>query len=289
MQNEDEYYQLPESSGEEIKKMIWALLGFFGFLLVCVIIVVVYAQEIATKIPFAAEQRFVKPYESLIKKWYPSDVGNNPEVELYLQNLVESLSVAMSMPEDIEVTVHYLDLDVTNAFATLGGHVFIFKGLIEQMPDENSLAMILSHELAHIQHRDPVAAMGRGFAIQMLYGFVTNDYSSSADMLSLSGEVGMSFFSRTQEKQADLKALNALQKHYGHISGHDDFFKNMLEETDDNENVDGIPVWLQTHPELQERIDYLREAVTDNGFSTGQRLPFPEILSSASEGDEEEY
>jgi Zn-dependent protease with chaperone function len=138
--------------------------------------------------------------------------------------------------------------------------------------------MVLAHELAHVKHRDPVAAMGRGFAIQMLYGFVTNDYSGSADMLSLSGEVGMSFFNRDQEKQADLKALTALNNHYGHVAGHADFFKSMLEEAKGEEDLGSMAEWLQTHPELQKRIDYLDEVVANDGLLLGERTPFPVLI-----------
>lgn len=275
MNDNNEYYQLPETSDGVIRKMVWGLVGFFSFLIIVVALVVIYAQEIATSIPFSAEQRFVRPYEELITKWYPGKDNENPKIELYLQALADDLADAMDMPEDIEVKVHYLDVSIANAFATLGGHVFIFKGLIDEMPDENSLAMVLSHEIAHVQNRDPVAAMGRGFAMQMLYGFITNDYSGGADMLSLSGEVGMSFFSRDQEQTADLSALFALQNHYGHVAGHDDFFKSMLDQSVGDDEFDDLPEWLQTHPELQKRIDYLGDAIKDQGFNSGSRTEFP--------------
>ena len=49
----------------------------------------------------------------------------------YLQNLSDQLSVAQGLPESIKITVHYVDQPVINAFATIGGHVFIYQGLIE--------------------------------------------------------------------------------------------------------------------------------------------------------------
>ena len=63
--------------------------------------------------------------------------------------------------------MHYDASDTVNAFATLGGHVVIYRGLLEKLPNENVVAMVVAHEIAHIKHRDPVAALGRGVAITL--------------------------------------------------------------------------------------------------------------------------
>ena len=89
-----------------------------------------------------------------------------------------------------------------NAFATLGGHVFVCRGLMETLEDENSLAMIIGHELAHIKNRDPIVGMARGLTIQMLYSYITGDYSS-LNVSGLGSELGLSYFSREQEYSSD--------------------------------------------------------------------------------------
>jgi len=283
-EDNNEYYQLPENSDQSIRNMAWGLLGFFGFLVVVVMLVVVNAQSIARQIPFEAEQRFIRPYEAAIKKWFPDK--SDPEIEAYLQALADQISATMEMPENYQVSVHYIDVDVENAFASLGGHVFIFKGLLDEMPDENSLTMVLAHELAHIKNRDPVAAMGRGLAIQMLYGFITNDYSSSVDILTASGEVGMSFFSRQQETAADVEAVTALYGHYGHVAGYDDFFARMRDQLEDEDQPQELPEWLSTHPDLSKRIDYLSQHIKELGYRQGKVTPIPEHVIAILE---EEY
>lgn len=37
---------------------------------------------------------------------------------------------AVGLPADFTVTIHYQDSDIPNVFATLGGHVVVFRGLI---------------------------------------------------------------------------------------------------------------------------------------------------------------
>lgn len=68
--------------------------------------------------------------------------------------------MAQGLPASIKVTVHYIDEPVINAFATIGGHVFIYRGLIDAITSENGLSMVLAHEIAHINNRHPIAALG---------------------------------------------------------------------------------------------------------------------------------
>ena len=263
--------------------MAWALTGFIVALIAIVVAVVTNAQTIAKHIPFESEQRFVRPYEAAVKKWFPNK--SDPIIEAYLKALAQDLSIKMDMPTDYKLFVHYVDADVENAFATLGGHIFVFKGLMQQMPDENSLAMVLAHELAHIKHRDPVAAMGRGFAIQMLYGFITNDYSGPIDVLTTSGEVGMSFFSRQQETAADIQAVKALNRHYGHVAGFDDFFVLMRDLYKNNDDTENLPEWLSTHPDLDKRIDYLRKFIQQQKYAQHKTTPMPAKVTSILNAD----
>jgi len=44
------------------------------------------------------------------------------------------------------------DANLINAFALPGGHVFVGKGLLDQMTSEDELAFVLGHEIEHIDH-----------------------------------------------------------------------------------------------------------------------------------------
>lgn len=51
-----------------------------------------------------------------------------------------------------------LDSSVENAFATIGGHVYITRGLLIYLRNESDLAAILAHEVAHICRHDSIHA-----------------------------------------------------------------------------------------------------------------------------------
>lgn len=51
-----------------------------------------------------------------------------------------------------------VDEDQENAFVVPGGKVVVYTGLIRMMADEEELATVLSHEVAHVLARHVVRA-----------------------------------------------------------------------------------------------------------------------------------
>lgn len=284
-----EYYQPPATHDTHIRLMLISLAAFFFVIAVMMILFFIFASRLAQVVPFSAEKRFVRPYEIMAERWLAGEPGAETEtIEMYLQSLTDRLSVTMAVPSDYEINVHYLESDVVNAFVTLGGHLFVYEGLLKEMPDENSLAMVLAHELAHIKNRDPVAAMGRGLAMALMYAFATGDYSAGADIASVGGDLGIAKFSRDQEKAADLAALQAMQEHYGHVGGYGRFLDFVLEalespvdDDDASEAEKKFARLFDSHPATLARIETLEAQVSAMGWKTGQLTPLPEGVNKA--------
>lgn len=276
-QGSDPVYELPQNSDQALRKMGIGLGLFFTSLVLLVALVMWQAQNIARYIPFSAEQRFVRPYESALSRMFGDSTRSSPKIEQYLQELSEKLARAMDLDESIELTVHYLDIDDTNAFATLGGHVFILSGLLKSLPDENSLAMVLAHEIAHVQHRDPAAAMSRGMALQMVYGFATG--GGSADITGMFGNLGESMYSRRQEGSADIAALHAISELYGHVAGYRTFFEQ-LRALNTEEESNQFEKWFASHPAIVQRLDELDQEVERMGARSDKTVPYPEYVKN---------
>jgi predicted Zn-dependent protease len=78
----------------------------------------------------------------------------NPQLTHYLNLICQVLVVNSSMPAIYNgYFVTILNSSELNAFASPGGHIFITKGLIEEVHSEDALAGIIAHELAHIMLR----------------------------------------------------------------------------------------------------------------------------------------
>jgi len=77
---------------------------------------------------------------------------NNEAANHYLNVLGQVMALASDRPETFG-GYHFLvlDTDEINAFAAPGGLIFVSRGLIKCCKDEDSLAGVLAHEVAHVQ------------------------------------------------------------------------------------------------------------------------------------------
>ncbi len=195
----------------------------------------------------------------------------------YLQGLANQLVQDMEMPEYFKIQVHY-DSDTTiNAFATLGGHVFFYRGLLEKLPNENALAMLIAHEMAHVKHRDPIASIGQGLAIQTGIGLILGQVSTNA--LGTAGVVTQLKFSRDMESAADTQALEAVYQRYGTLAGALDLYEVFLQESGSNRAYG--QKFFNTHPLTRDRISRLQSMADERGWSReGEPTSLPEQLRS---------
>ena len=110
------------------------------------------ASWLAPKIPYAWELAWQTTTPD-------SDAQDTDTVTMDQRNTEQALSQLLNKligEHALPVSVHYLADEATpNAFATLGGHIFITRGLLENVQSENGLAMVLAHEYAHIELRHP--------------------------------------------------------------------------------------------------------------------------------------
>ncbi|MGB5568464.1 MAG: M48 family metalloprotease, partial [Sedimenticolaceae bacterium] len=74
-----------------------------------------------------------------------SDAG--PELQAYLERLSTRVSEQLDLPSGMQIHLNLDGGDTFNAFATLGGNIVLYRGLLECLPHENALVMLLAHEM----------------------------------------------------------------------------------------------------------------------------------------------
>jgi predicted Zn-dependent protease len=211
---------------------------------------------------------------------------NNREIETALQAIADRLSANIDLPDDLRITVHYLDKDEINAFATLGGHVFVYRGLITRVAHENALAMIMAHEVAHAANRDVAANLGGVLLLQLVLGTVVGASPETVDGLIWGpNALLLRQFSRDAETRADRDGLTAVATTYGHVAGADAFFRILLDEL--GEAVpDERPEFLNTHPLTAKRIEDLGALAREHGWSLdGPATLLPQVLTALGPTD----
>ncbi len=271
--------KLPEnnvSKEHPIKEFSTLLIGTLVLVVVISIALSVAGSSLAGLIPYSAEKKVAGLYDMSSH----SDNDRFPKIASYLQQLADKISIAQSLPPEMKITVHYMDSPTMNAFATLGGNVFMFRGLLEKLPNENSLVTLLGHEIAHVKYRHPIKSFGGGIAVAI--AMTTIGSSADTNILGDAGLLSTLQFSRKMESQSDLEAMHNLNTIYGHLNGGAELFRifKKARGTEDVGSTKSPSEFFSTHPQDEKRINSFKETAKEKGWSeSGQLTPLPDYFN----------
>ena len=123
--------------------------------------------------------------------------------------------------------VHVVSENIMNAIALPGGNIIVYTPLLNKMGSENELAFVLAHELGHMHNRDHLKKLGRtlvlGYGSSVIFGkdnYITTIITNSLIKAEMR-------FSQEQEQQADLYAVDLLNKSYNSVSGSIEFLERI--------------------------------------------------------------
>ena len=248
----------------------------FGNLLITVIVFsgLIYlglgfvADRLVTRISPAMEmkigQQFVPKSPKTISK------SRSQQLE-YLKKILLSFPLK-DVDTAIPLTLHIQKSDIPNAAIFPGGHIMFTTALLKTAESENEIAFVLAHELGHFVARDPLKGLGRSLVFVTVASALGLG-SNSTDIVGLTGSVTNLHYSRKQETAADIYALSAMVKVYGHAGFSLDFFERMKVK-DDRSQLDS---YFSTHPLTEDRIEYLQELAKSKGWqTTGEKTELPE-------------
>lgn len=146
-----------------------------------------------------------------------------------------------------------------NAFAAPGAVVVVTTGLLDAAESAEELAGVLSHEVAHSELSHVTAGLIKSLGLRSLFGLIFG--SLPADASEVFAHFAELKFSRDAEREADREGLKRLQA--GHIAG--DGMLRIFEKLSKAQGSNGItaPSFLATHPEIDERIAWLRQRLRE--------------------------
>lgn len=258
-----------------LKKFFQLAIGAVVLVVILMVFLQVSGGWLAKRVPFG--------FELMVMEELAVDFGENTDhsqIASYLDDLSQRVASHMDLPEGMELNVHYNSEDVFNAFATVGGNLIFYKGLLEDMPDENTLAMVMAHEIAHVLHRDPVASLGGGVASTLALLALTGSTGSpmAGSMLNSAGIITSVQFTRAMEEAADASALAAINGLYGHLNGATALF-DMFSSARGSKAASPklLERFLSTHPRDQDRVSEVRDrAENENWSMQGALTPLPD-------------
>lgn len=262
-----------------LKEFAWLVFGLLGVVVIAAAVLGFFGGEIAARVPFSVEKDYAKP---ITEHWENKSRDTQAEAaRAALREIAAKLAPVMNLPQGMEIHVHYSPDGIPNAFATLGGNVVFYRGLLEKFDSEDAVALVMAHEIAHAKLRHPASSLGRGIAVGLTLSVVSAGVGEGAagGALQTAGTLPLLNYSRTQESDADAEALAALAAVYGHVGGARDAF-NVMAKLGAGELPRGPQVnILRTHPLTADRIAAVDRVAAARGWKAdGERTPLPPAL-----------
>lgn len=182
-------------------------------------------------------------------------------------NKVGQKIVSALPPQPFTYHFYVIKEDDYNAFASPAGNIFINSGLFEAMENEEELAGILGHEIAHVQcrHISDMIDRSKKISIATLAGLAAGILLGAGGAATVGNAVtvgtmaaGQSLgliYSREHEMQADQIGLKYLTEAGYSGAGLLKILKKIRSKN--WFGTEQIPTYLKTHPAVEDRIAYI--------------------------------
>lgn len=176
----------------------------------------------------------------------------NPGINRYVNEIGQRLAQQSKRP-DIPYTFQVVNDKSINAFATMGGFVYVNAGLIAAADNEAQLASVMAHEIGHISARHAIQQMRQAAIEQGVASAAGLDRNT---LVNIGVQVALQLpNSRKDEFQADQLGLQTLEKTGYAPSAMVAFMEKLLQ-------IGGsVPTFLSSHPATQDRIKALEQAI----------------------------
>jgi beta-barrel assembly-enhancing protease len=155
-----------------------------------------------------------------------------------------------------------------NAFATMGGYVYVTTGLLKTADNEAQVASVVGHEIGHIERKHLLQQMRQTMLAQ---GFASALLGQNRSQLA---NIGVDLLvrrplSREDEYQADQVGLRMIRDANYATSAMPEFMRKLLQSSS------GASI-LSTHPAVPDRLKALDRAIrsgSTNRCDADSRLP----------------
>lgn len=186
----------------------------------------------------------------------------DPRITQYVDSIGQRLAVQSRRP-NLPYTFQVVDDSKVNAFATMGGFVYVNTGLLKLAENEAELASVMGHEIAHVaakhslkQAKEMAIASGLAGAAGVNRNLLIN--------------IGVELVlrrphSRQAEYEADQLGLQNLQQAGYAPSAMVSFMKKLM-------GTSPIPTFLSTHPATEDRVTRLQQAIDPAQLNAGEGL-----------------
>ncbi len=234
-------------------------------------IVIITAIALGSLVPQVVLSITIKEEEDLSRQMMAAiykhfDLIEDPVIVDYVNDIGNRILATLPQ-QPFRYRFYVINDDIYNAFATPAGHIFVYTGLIDAMEEEEELAGILGHEIAHVYCRHISQRIERqkkmgwaslaGMAAGILLGVGGAGEAASAVTMGSQGAVQSAelAYGREDEMQADQFGVKLLEGAGYSAGGLLKILKKIRGKT--WFGSDQIPTYLKTHPAVEDRIAFI--------------------------------
>ena len=194
--------------------------------------------------------------KDVLKKY---KIFRDEKTQKYVQGIGQRVAAA-SDRQDLKYHFTVLDTEELNAFALPGGNIYINKGLVGKL-DEDEIACVLAHEVGHVAAKHSVKRMQGQIGYQLLMAIALYEINKKDERLTKTVAQGATTvfglillgYSREDELLADKLAIK-----YAHKSGYNPrgmvtSLKKLKQYSKEKTTWRPLVI-LRSHPYLEDRI-----------------------------------
>lgn len=194
-----------------------------------------------------------------------SRMSADPAKNALIRRVGERIAAVIDRP-DYRWEFAVIDEPTVNAFALPGGKVAFYNGILPICMDENGIATVMGHEVAHVLARhgaerlsqEQIVSVGEMALLTGLLGRNPEAQDAMMRAYGLGAQLGILLpYSRKHELEADEIGLILMAKAGYDPRGAVAFWRRM----NDAKKGGGPPEFLSTHPSDEKRIQRLESLV----------------------------
>jgi predicted Zn-dependent protease len=200
----------------------------------------------------------------------------DPEVVSYVQTIAGKV-IALGKKDRPEVTWQVFVLDdrkTVNAFATPGGYLYVYRGLLEMAENEAELAAVMAHETGHVVARHAARSMVTAYGIDAVTALAGGSNPGLLVQVTstIAGKGVLLTHSRADETEADEYGAR-----YAAGAGYDPHaFATFFQRLQASEGTSpAILNYLSDHPATGDRIAHINDYIASQNLA-GTNLGAPE-------------
>jgi predicted Zn-dependent protease len=239
--------------------------------------------RVPTDMTRISDEEEIRVGDELVVQYQGVHAPSDPESQAlarYVEQVGKRVSAQAHRPMPWQFHV-IADANLINAFALPGGHVFIGRGLLDQMTSEDELAFVLSHEIEHIDHYHAVERVQWEAQLHHL------DLDVVAAIVQIPMSVWQAGYSKDEEFEADREGLRlATTVGYSPLGAlkilerfkrlDDKYVLHATTPVDELRQVavEGLTAYFRSHPLPSERIAQVNQTIAQDHLPA-DRQPRP--------------